>query len=167
MDRSCSQKGRRQCAFKMMTGKPTGKRFSGRPQHRWQDKVRMDLKENFINSWQDCNQLTLLIGEKIHACVRGFKVALLRRSLIKSISSSQKKVGYVSNWPRECEHASLWTPLGTLTREHMREEVIGWHLCLSGDRYVHTATSPLYACYCQICLSRYIQSVPFTSPLHC
>ena len=31
-------------AFKMLTGKPTGKRPLGRPRHRWEDNVRMDLK---------------------------------------------------------------------------------------------------------------------------
>ena len=32
-------------AFKMLTGKPTGKRMLGRPMHRWEDSIRMDLKE--------------------------------------------------------------------------------------------------------------------------
>ena len=32
-------------AFKMLTGKPTGKRLLGRPRHRWEDNIRMDLKE--------------------------------------------------------------------------------------------------------------------------
>ena len=32
-------------AFKIVTGKPTGKRPSGRPRRRWEDNIRMDLKE--------------------------------------------------------------------------------------------------------------------------
>ena len=46
-------------AFKMLTGKPTGKRPLGRPWHRWEDNIRIDLKEicintrNWINSAQD------------------------------------------------------------------------------------------------------------------
>ena len=32
-------------AFKILTGKPTGKRSLGRPWHRWEDNIRMDLKE--------------------------------------------------------------------------------------------------------------------------
>ena len=32
-------------AFKMFTGKPTGKRPLGRPRRRWEDNIRMDLKE--------------------------------------------------------------------------------------------------------------------------
>ena len=32
-------------AFKILTGKPTGKRPSGRPRRRWEDSIRMDLEE--------------------------------------------------------------------------------------------------------------------------
>ena len=36
-------------AFKMLTGKPTGKGASERPMWRWEDNIRMDLKEIDIN----------------------------------------------------------------------------------------------------------------------
>ena len=36
-------------AFKILTCKPTGKRPSGRPRGRWEDNIRMDLKEVGIN----------------------------------------------------------------------------------------------------------------------
>ena len=32
-------------AFRILIGKPTGKRQLGRPRHRWEDNIRMDLKE--------------------------------------------------------------------------------------------------------------------------
>ena len=32
-------------AFKILTGKPTGKRSLGRPRRRWEDNIRMDLEE--------------------------------------------------------------------------------------------------------------------------
>ena len=32
-------------AFKILTGKPTGKRLLGRPGHRWEGNIRMDLEE--------------------------------------------------------------------------------------------------------------------------
>ena len=35
------EKGRR--AFKILTGKPTGKRPLERPRRRWEDNIRMDL----------------------------------------------------------------------------------------------------------------------------
>ena len=31
-------------AFKILTGRPTGKRPLGRPRRRWEDNIRMDLK---------------------------------------------------------------------------------------------------------------------------
>ena len=45
--------------FKILTGKPTGKRPLGRPRRRWEDNIRMDLEEihinagNWVNSAQD------------------------------------------------------------------------------------------------------------------
>ena len=37
-------------AFNILTGTPTGKRPLGSPRHRWEDKIRMDLKEIGINT---------------------------------------------------------------------------------------------------------------------
>ena len=37
-------------AFKALTGKPTGKRPFGRPKRRWEDNIRMDLKEISMNN---------------------------------------------------------------------------------------------------------------------
>ena len=47
-------------AFKMLTGKPTGKKVSGRPSRRWEDNITMDLKEMGINTrnWVDSAQET-------------------------------------------------------------------------------------------------------------
>ena len=45
-------------AFKMLTGKPTGRRALGRPRRRWEDTIRMDLEEIGINAdnWVDSAQ---------------------------------------------------------------------------------------------------------------
>jgi hypothetical protein len=42
-------------AFKILTGTPKGKRPLGRPRHRWEDNIRMTLKEISINTrdWVD------------------------------------------------------------------------------------------------------------------
>jgi len=37
-------------AFKILTGKTTGKRLLGRPRLRWEDNCRMDLEEIGINA---------------------------------------------------------------------------------------------------------------------
>ena len=44
--------------FKILTGKPTGKRLLGKPRRRLEDNIRMDLKEIGINSrdWVDSTQ---------------------------------------------------------------------------------------------------------------
>ena len=55
-------------AFKILTGKPTGKRPFGRPRHRWEDNIRMDLKEigictrNLIHSTQDRDYWRALVN---------------------------------------------------------------------------------------------------------
>ena len=40
-------------AFKILTGKPTRKRFLGRPRHRWKDNIRMDFKQIKVDPTQD------------------------------------------------------------------------------------------------------------------
>jgi hypothetical protein len=37
-------------AFNILTGISTGERPLGRPRHRWEDNIRMDLKEIGINT---------------------------------------------------------------------------------------------------------------------
>ena len=45
-------------AFKMLTGNPTGNRPLGRPRRRWEENIRMDLKEIGINTkiWINSDQ---------------------------------------------------------------------------------------------------------------
>ena len=45
-------------AFKILTGKSTGKRPLGRPRRRWEDNIRMDLEEIGISAgnWVDSTQ---------------------------------------------------------------------------------------------------------------
>ena len=44
--------------FKILTGKPTGKRPLGRPRRTWEDNIRIDLEESGINAgnWDDSAQ---------------------------------------------------------------------------------------------------------------
>ena len=46
-------------AFKILTGKPTGKRPLGRPWRRWEGNIRMDLEDMGINAgnWVDSAQI--------------------------------------------------------------------------------------------------------------
>ena len=59
MGRACSQNGGvDRNALKILTGKPTGNGPLGRPTHRWEDNIRMDLEELGINAgnWVDSVQ---------------------------------------------------------------------------------------------------------------
>ena len=38
------------CAYKILTGKPTGNRHLGKPRRRWEDNMRMNFKEIGINT---------------------------------------------------------------------------------------------------------------------
>ena len=52
----------------MLTSKPTGKRLLGRPRRRWEDNIRMDLKELSIKTrnWVDSAQDRGYLGHKRH-----------------------------------------------------------------------------------------------------
>ena len=59
-------------AFKVLTGKPTGKRPLGRPRRRWEDNIRMDLEEisintgNWVDSAQDRNYWRALVNTALN-----------------------------------------------------------------------------------------------------
>ena len=44
--------------FKILTGKPTGKRLLGRPRHRWKDNIKINLKQigMITRIWVDWGQ---------------------------------------------------------------------------------------------------------------
>ena len=64
------QEGR--SAFKILTGKPTGKRPLGRPRRRWEDNIRMDLEQiginagNWVDSAQDRNYWRALLNAALN-----------------------------------------------------------------------------------------------------
>jgi hypothetical protein len=37
--------GEKSNAYKVLAGKPEGKRSLGRPRHKWEDNIKMDLRE--------------------------------------------------------------------------------------------------------------------------
>jgi hypothetical protein len=59
-------------AFKILTGALIGKLPLGRPRRRWQDNIRMDLKEiimntrNWIDSAQDMDYWRALVNMALH-----------------------------------------------------------------------------------------------------
>jgi hypothetical protein len=45
MSRACSTNGEKRKAYRILVGKPEGKRQLGRPGRRWEDNIRTDLRE--------------------------------------------------------------------------------------------------------------------------
>ena len=37
--------GERRCVYRVLVGKPEGKRPLGRPRHRWEDNIKVDIQE--------------------------------------------------------------------------------------------------------------------------
>ena len=58
--------GEGRSAFKILTGKPTGKRPLGRPRRSWKDNIRMDLEDIGISAgnWVDWHRIGI-IGEPL------------------------------------------------------------------------------------------------------
>ena len=58
--------------FKILKGKPTGKRPLGRPRRRWEDNIRMDLEEiginagNWVDAAQDRNYWRALVDAELN-----------------------------------------------------------------------------------------------------
>ena len=59
-------------AYKILIGKPTGKRPLGRSRCRWEDNIRMDLEEiginagNWVDSAQDRNYWRALVNAALN-----------------------------------------------------------------------------------------------------
>jgi hypothetical protein len=45
MGGACSADGEERGVYRVLVGKPGGRRPLGRPKHRWEDNIRMDLQE--------------------------------------------------------------------------------------------------------------------------
>jgi hypothetical protein len=48
--------------YKVLVGKPVGKRPLGRPWHRWEDGIRMDLREI---GWKDVEWVQLVMNLQV------------------------------------------------------------------------------------------------------
>ena len=50
--------GEGRCAHRVLVGKPEGKRPLGRPRHRWEDNIKMDLQEvgGVCGDWMELAQ---------------------------------------------------------------------------------------------------------------
>jgi hypothetical protein len=55
---ACSTYGERKNVYRVLVGKSVGKRFLGRPRHRWENNVKLDLQEVvWSRNWIDLAQV--------------------------------------------------------------------------------------------------------------
>ena len=61
--------GKRRAVYRGLVGKPEGKKPFGRPRHRWEDNIKMDLQEvgsggmDWIELAQDTNRWQARVNE--------------------------------------------------------------------------------------------------------
>ena len=105
-------------AFKILTGKPTGKRSLGRPGSRWKDNIRMELEEIGINegNWVDSAQ---------H---RDYWRALVNAALNLRVSKSMelvKPIGRHRGWMGEEWILKKYTSIRSIGLIRLRIGIIG------------------------------------------
>jgi hypothetical protein len=68
LGRACSRHESKKNAYRILVGKPEGKRTLGTPRCRWEDNVKMDLKEigwdgiDWVDLAQDRDQWRALVN---------------------------------------------------------------------------------------------------------
>jgi hypothetical protein len=89
-------------AYKIFVGKPEGKRPLGRPRRRWEDKIRMDLKEigwkgvDWLHLAQDRDQ-----GQDLLSTVLNLRIPLKGRTFLTvgvTISFSRRALLHGVSW---------------------------------------------------------------------
>jgi hypothetical protein len=58
-----AHKGQDRKVYKVLVGKPEGKRTLGRPRRRWEDGIQMDLMEIGLGVWTGFNWLRTRTGD--------------------------------------------------------------------------------------------------------
>jgi hypothetical protein len=72
MGRTCSTNGEKRNAYGILVGEPEGKRPLGRPRRRWEDNIKMDLREtgwggvDWIDFAQERDQWRALVNTVIN-----------------------------------------------------------------------------------------------------
>jgi hypothetical protein len=71
MGGACSTNGEKMNAYRLLVGKPEGKRPLGRPRRRWVDNIRMDIGEvvrdvDWVGLAQDRNRWRALVNSVLN-----------------------------------------------------------------------------------------------------
>jgi len=62
MGEACRAYGKRRGIYRVLVGKPGGKRPLGRPRRRWEDNIKMDLQEVGCGTWAESIWLRIGTG---------------------------------------------------------------------------------------------------------
>ena len=62
MDGTCSTYGERRGVYRVLVGKPEGKKPQGRPRCRWEDNIKMDLQKVILGEWTGLTWLWIGTG---------------------------------------------------------------------------------------------------------
>jgi hypothetical protein len=54
--------GEGRCAYRVLVGRPEGRRQLGRPRYRWEDNIKIDLQEVGWGAWTGLIWLRIRIG---------------------------------------------------------------------------------------------------------
>jgi len=77
-ERHVARMGQGRGVYRVLVGKPEGKRPLGRPRRRWEDNIKMDLQEGGCGDWmelaQDRDRWRALVST-----VMNFRVPKMRR----------------------------------------------------------------------------------------
>jgi hypothetical protein len=60
--------GERSGVYRVLVGKPEGKRPLGRPRPRWEDNIKMDLQERYVELWTGWSWLRMGRGGRYFKC---------------------------------------------------------------------------------------------------
>jgi hypothetical protein len=71
MVRACSTNGEKRNAYRILVGKPNGKRQLGRPRRRWMDNIKIDLSEI---GWDGMDWIDLAQWKALVNTVMNFRV---------------------------------------------------------------------------------------------
>jgi len=62
MGGACSAYGKKRGVYRVLVGKPEGKKPPGRPRRRWKDNIKIDLRKWDVGVWTGSNWLRIGTG---------------------------------------------------------------------------------------------------------
>ncbi|KAJ4434585.1 hypothetical protein ANN_23147 [Periplaneta americana] len=125
-------------AYRVLVGRPEGKRPLGRPRRRWEDNIKMDLREvgyddrDWINLGEEYNACSSALCNFLHSSVTSSLLApniflsILFSNTLNLCSSLKVRVQlYTQNKKRNCVGKSGWKKNDDETDQKEEKELAG------------------------------------------